>query len=257
MKKGNNIQEKIIDYIDNNLSEQELKLVENHLKNDKDCYKEVAEMEQLFNTIASDVKELPSKNLQFNFEKLLSEEKEKLTSNTKVIQLESKHNWKQYLRIVASIALVVSAFLIGKYQPKATIRNANYPTKKEQKVLAMLTNQSASKRILAIDLSEELEQPDNKIIEALVSRLFNDKNTNVRLASAEVLAKFSSSETVRNALIKALETDKEPTVQIELIQILAKIQEKRALEPMQKLLEKEETPNYLKQQLQHNIASLL
>ena len=57
-------------------------------------------------------------------------------------------------------------------------------------------------------------------------------------------------------MIKSLETEKVPTMQIELIQILAKIQEKRALEPMKKLLNNEETPAYVKQELEYNIASL-
>ena len=60
-----------------------------------------------------------------------------------------------------------------------------------------------------------------------------------------------------NNEIESLETEKVASVQIELIQILAKIQEKRALEPMQKLLQKEETPNYVKQELAYNIPSLL
>ena len=46
-------------------------------------------------------------------------------------------------------------------------------------------------------------------------------------------------------------------MQIELIQLLGNIQEKRALEPMRKLLEDQGTPNYVKQELQYNIASLL
>lgn len=255
MKNCNHIKEKLIDFIELNLSKTEIELVENHLQNCENCTKELREMQQLFNVINSDVEELPSKSLQLKLDDFLSEEKKKL--NTKIVQLKPKQDWKQYLRIVASITIVVSAFLIGKNQSNITNKIANKSSKKEQKVLAMLTNKSASKRIHAIDLSEEITKPNNIIIEALVSRLFNDENTNVRLASAEALAKFSSSETVRNALIKALETDKEPTVQIELIQILAEIQEKRALKPMKKLLELEETPSYIKQKLKLNIAQLL
>lgn len=257
MKNCNNIQDKFIDYIEKTLPNTTVEQVENHLKNCENCTQELSKMQQLLNVISLDVEELPSKKVRLNFDKILSEEKEKLTSEVKIIPLKPKHDWKHYLRIVASIAVVLSAFLIGKYQSNVTTQTAHHPTKKEQKVLAMLHNDSASKRIQATDLSEEIIQPDNKIIEALISRLFNDENTNVRLSSAEALAKFSSSEMVRNALIKALETDTEPTVQIELIQILTKIQEKRALEPMQKLLKKEKTPPFLKQELKHNIASLL
>lgn len=257
MKNCNNIQEKLIDYIDKNLSNEEVALVENHLKGCENCAKELTEMQQIFGVIRSDVTETPSKNIKLNFDKFLSEEKEKLITKTKVVQLEPKQDWQQYLRIVASIAVVVSAFLLGKYQPNTNSKMASEPTQKQKEVLAMFDNQSASKRIHAIDLSNEVALPNNIIIEALIDRLFNDENTNVRLASAEALAKFSSAGIVRNALIKALETDKEPSLQVELIQILAKIKEKEALEPMKNLLNQEETPNFVKQELQYSIASLL
>ena len=52
-------------------------------------------------------------------------------------------------------------------------------------------------------------------------------------------------------------TDKSTSVQIELIQILAKIQERKAIKPMEKMLKSEETPQYVKQQLQLNLPSLL
>jgi len=79
----------------------------------------------------------------------------------------------------------------------------------------------------------------------------------VRLAAVEALSKFTSEEMVKTALIKSLETDKDPAIQIELIQILSKIQEKRALEPMKKLLENKDVPSYVKQELQSNLPNLL
>ena len=120
-----------------------------------------------------------------------------------------------------------------------------------------MEDSSASKRILAVSNTEEFTTKDTKIIEALINRLFFDKNTNVRLAAAEALSKFSSEIIVRDALIKSLETDKSTSIQIELITILSKIQEKRAIKPMRKMLENEETPQYVKQQLQANLSTLL
>ena len=67
---------------------------------------------------------------------------------------------------------------------------------------------------------------------------------------------FSEEEMVKKALIKALETDKDPAIQIELIQVLVKIQEKRALSPMKKLLKNEDVPEYVKKEIQFNIPSL-
>lgn len=255
MKNCNNIQEKLIGYIEKDLPKEESDLVKNHLNSCKECEEELKNIQSFLTVLSSEKQEIPTDNLRFTFNKMLSEEK--LTSNTKVIPLKPEKKWKEYLRIVASIVVVVSAFLIGKYQADIKSISAINQSKKEQKVVAMLDNQSASKRILAIDLSEEFTTKNTKIIEALISRLFNDENTNVRLASAEALSKFTSLEIVRNSLIKALETEKEATVQIELIQILAKIQEKRAVKPMKILLKKEETPTFVKHKLQYGISELM
>lgn len=252
-----NIQNQLIDYIENNISKEEKLSIETHINSCSNCKEELENTKQFFSVLSEDKMEQPSANLKLNFEKALTEEIKE--NETKVIALTPKKDWKSYIRVAASIAIVASAFLLGRYQSNQQKITAAYQQKVQQEnnVLAMLENQSASKRILAVSNSEKINQPDTKIIEALINRLYYDKNTNVRLAAAETLAKFSSQEMVKTALIKSLETEKVASVQIELIQILAKIQEKRALEPMQKLLQKEETPNYVKQELAYNIPSLL
>lgn len=255
--KCKNIQNQLIDYIENNISKEEKLSIETHINSCSNCKDELENTKQFFSVLSEDKMEQPSANLKLNFEKVLAEEIE--NKETKVITLTPKKDWKSYIRVAASIAIVASAFLLGRYQSNQQKITAAHQQKVQQEnnVLAMLENQSASKRILAVSNSEKINQPDTKIIEALIQRLYYDKNTNVRLAAAETLAKFSSQEMVKTALIKSLETEKVASVQIELIQILAKIQEKRALEPMQKLLQKEETPNYVKQELAYNIPSLL
>jgi len=255
--KCNDIENKLIDYIEDNLTKEESLNINKHLDACSTCQKEVNEMKLFLGAIDNDIQETPSNNLKLNFEAFLNEEKKQ----TKVIPLQSKTNWKSHIRIAASILIVVSAFLIGKHQSSlGTIELSlaeKQKTKKEKQVLALLENQSASQRILAVSNAEKFSENDTKIIDALINKLFNDENINVRLAAAEVLSKFSTLEKVKAALIKSLETEKVPSMQIELIQILGNIQEKRALESMRELLENEETPNYVKQEIQYNIPNLL
>lgn len=255
--KCNDIENKLIDYIEKNLTKEESLIVEKHIESCITCQKEVKEMKLFLDVIDNDIEDTPSNNLKLNFETFLNKEKEQ----TKVIPMQPKTNWKSYIRVAASILIVVSAFLIGKYQSAIGSSNLTFAEKqkieKENQVLALLENQSASKRILAVSNAEKFTKNDIKIIDALINKLFNDENVNVRLAAAEVLSKFSSLEKVKAALIKSLETEKVPSMQIELIQILGNIHEKRALEPMKELLEKEETPNYVKQEIQYNIPNLL
>ena len=252
------IETQLIDFIEENLSEKESVFIEKHIKNCSSCQKELAETKEFLAVLGEEKMEFPSKNLRANFEKMLAEEKE--LQQPKVIQLQSKNtDWKSYLRVAASVLLVVSAFFIGKYQSNINPVSAEnqQETKQKENVLALLENTSASTRIAAVNESENFKSTDTKIIQALINRLFFDKNTNVRSAAAEALSKFTSEEMVKIALIKSLETEEDSSIQIELIRILTQIQEKRAVKPMQELLKKEETPQYVKLQVEQNLPNLL
>jgi len=245
------IQHKLPEYLEESLSEKIKSGIEKHLKSCTNCQQELTELKSFLSILEKDELELPSANLKFNFDKMLTQE---IAENeTKAISLKPKTDWKTFIKVAASILIVFSAFLLGKYQPNTL----SSKEKNTAEVLTLLEDSSASKRILAVTNAEDFTHKDTKIIEALINRLFFDKNTNVRLAAAEALSKFSSEILVRDALIKSLETDKNTTVQIELITILSKIQEKRAIKPMEKMLENEETPQYVKQQLELNLSTLL
>lgn len=254
MMKCSESQEKLSQFIEGSLSEVANSEIENHLKTCANCQKELDEMTSFLSFLDNQEMEIPSASLKANFDKMLATEIE--INQPKVVQLQPQQNWKSFLKIAASITIVISAFLFGKYQTTISqIASAKQENKNE--VLAMLENNSASKRILAVTNAEEFSKKDTKIIQALINRLFFDKNTNVRLAAVETLYKFSSEEIVRDALIKSLETEKNASVQIELIQILAKIQEKRAIIPMEKILTNKETPEFVKQEVQINLPNLL
>ncbi|QTE22018.1 HEAT repeat domain-containing protein [Polaribacter cellanae] len=252
--KCNDIQHKFTGFLDKSLTEVANSEIKKHLKSCTNCNQELEELKSFLAVLDSQEMETPSANLRSNFNKMLAQEIETVTP--KVIQLKLQQDWKSYLKIAASIVIIIGAFLFGKHQSNipqiVSIKNEN-----QEEVLALLENSSASKRILGVSDAEEFTKKDTKIIEALINRLFFDKNANVRLAAAETLSKFSSEIIVRDALIKSLETDENSTVQIELIRILAKIQEKRAIESMQKLLKNEETPQFVKQQVELNLPNLL
>lgn len=252
--KHKDITDKLSLYLDGSLSSKEVVEIENKLKDSEELRNQLAEIESFLKILDAEKMETPSARLKANFDTMLAQE---IQSNQhKVVQLEPKQDWKLYLRVAASIVMVISAFLFGKYQSNIT-KIANAKEENQKEVLAMLENTSASQRILAVNKAETYSKQDAKIIQAIINRLLFDKNANVRLAAAEALTKFSSESMVREALLKSLETEKNATVQIELIHILAKIQEKRAIKPMEKILANEEIPEFVKQEVQINLPTLL
>lgn len=256
------IENKLIDYIDDALNISEAKNIKNHIETCKSCQKNYEETSSLLNAFTDEPIAQPSSNLKSSFEKMLEEEK---TLQSKVIKLKptTKNSYKSVLQIAASVAILFTGYLLGGYQESKNSQQelATYQNEKKQlkenMLLAMIDNSSPSTRIKAVNYTEELTTPDTKILEALVDRMKHDSNSNVRLTAVEALSKFTDSELVKTSLLKTLTTEKNPSIQIEIIQILVQIQEKRALEPMRKLLEQPEIPNYLKTQTSIGIAKLI
>lgn len=256
------IENSIIDYIDGLLAPEDAKMIENHISLCNSCKKVYQETKQLFSAFSEEPIAQPTANLRTSFEQILEKEKQE---QTKVISLSTsnKNSYKNVLQIAASVAILLTGYLLGGYQESKNHQQeiANYQEEqkqlKENIMLAMIDNSSPSKRIKAVNYTEELTTPDETILKALIERMQQDSNSNVRLTAVEALSKFTDSELVKTSLIETLSIEKDPSIQIEIIQILVQIQEKRALNPMKKLLEKPESPNYLKTQVSIGIAKLI
>tara|TARA_R110002073_G_scaffold279026_1_gene443096 strand:- start:373883 stop:374668 length:786 start_codon:yes stop_codon:yes gene_type:complete len=254
-------QSKLIDFIEHNLLKKDTIEVAAHLKSCKSCETELKEMQQLLNNIAISEIEHPSENLRLNFEQMLSDEKQRMP--TKVVKLQSKPNWKSYLQIAASIALIVSAFLLGRQQNSLQFDRQVTELKnegllgKQTTMLALMENKSASKRIKGVQYIEEFSDPDPAIVNALVERMLHDENSNVRLTAVNALQAFITTDIVKEGYIKVLDTEKDPGIQIIVIQLLVKIQSEKAMKPMQKLLEQEETQSFVKEEIKTAISNHL
>ncbi len=253
--------DQIPDYLDGNLNKSAKAEFEKHIENCSDCQKELEEMKSFFNVFEEEVP-TPSDRLKANFEAALEQEKQ---HQGKVVQLkpESSSNWTgNVLKIAASIALLVASFQMGSLFQQRKVDESiaqlqdETTQMKQTAMLSLMENQSASKRIQGVNYIEEFEQPDEAIIQALANRLLYDENDNVRMTAFEALIKFTSSESVKTTFIEALEKEKNPSIQVAIIQALVQIQEKKAAEPMKKLLEKDDTQPFIKDQIRAVLPSI-
>ncbi|MBL4905406.1 MAG: HEAT repeat domain-containing protein [Flavobacteriaceae bacterium] len=252
----------LVDYIDGLLTSKETEVIKEHITTCSRCEKALYETTQLMQSFTEEPIVEPSAKLRASFEQMLQEEKQK---QTKVITLQpiKKKSYITLLQVAASVAILFTGYLIGGYQESSNSQKEITAFKNEQQqlkenmMLAMIDNTSPSTRIKAVNYTDEFTTAEPKILKALIERMQHDSNSNVRLSAAEALAKFTDSELVKTALIETLTTEKNPSIQIEIIQILVNIQEKRALDPMKKLLEQPELPDYVKTQLNIGIAHLI
>jgi len=258
------IEPHIVDYLDGQLSTEESQNIKNHIASCAACKANYEETKSLFLAFKNVEEETPSDNLRTGFYKLLEEEK--LLHDAKIVQFTKQKKefpWKQAFQIAASIVFMLGGYFIGSHTSKQTSNQKISALQqetvelREDMMLAMIENQSPSKRIQAVNFTESFAKPDIKILEALIGRMQYDGNMNVRLAAAEALSEFPKSTIVKDAFIEALTTQKDPSLQIAIIQFLVKIQEKRAIAPMQQLLEHVDTPDFVKEQVNSGISQII
>jgi len=255
------IEVRIFDYLEGQLSEKETGEFEKHLAQCDGCRKELEESKKLLATMDTVQPESPGRGHKQSFEKMLEQEKQGMVkSNSSKVQ---PLFWKTAFQIAASVLLVLCGYRYGEHRgtQDAQLQIAQLTQQSQElktdMTLAMMDNRSASKRIQAVNYSEEIRMPENKVLEAIIGRLHNDDNVNVRLAAAASLSRFQENRLVKDAFIKALETEENPDVQIAVIQFLAYVKEERSVTPMKKLLNKPEVPDYVKLQVNEGLAQIL
>lgn len=251
----NDVRPLLIDYIDGQLAPAIRDKVEEHIKGCLDCREEIAQFKKLFQEMASTKLAHPSPALKENFNIMLQSELNisatmemlKSRQDPKLVPMKTGSRW---LQIAASILLVAVGLFAGM-QLKTTPPSYNgteitdlkeeVKEMKEAMLLNLLNEESASDRIRAVSYADELSNPDQKIIQALINTLNADKNLNVRLAAINSVAKFSGNPEVVDALIASLSKQTEPLLQIVLINILTDQKQTKAIESIKAIISNKQT----------------
>ncbi|HTI92418.1 MAG TPA: HEAT repeat domain-containing protein [Puia sp.] len=108
------------------------------------------------------------------------------------------------------------------------------------------TMQSAASRINAIQTVSRYKKADKDVVDALERILNNDPNSNVRLATLDILARFYRKTYVRKRLAASLKRQQDPVVQIELISLLIRMRESGILSELEKMANDENTNRAVK-----------
>jgi hypothetical protein len=236
-----------IDYLENKLEAGQAQEIEKHLETCEHCLDSMMEIQQVMNALSKDKMAEPDDSLRINFYHMLHNEiKKKEELNSLSIQ---KHEGQRLnlnlIRIAAGFALLICGTFIG-VMINSGLRNksqenelsqlqAEVSSIKRAAMFTMLKEESSSYRIQGVNYADEIQEPDNNVIEALFTTLNTDKNVNVRLAAAFALSKYAENRPVCDSLVKSLSVQTEPILQITLINILVERNEKSALKLIQQI----------------------
>jgi len=254
------MKELMIDYLDGNLTGELNDFVAKHIDKDDHSKVEFEKLKEVTGLMINSQELLPDSSLKLEFEEMLKEEIAKSTQRVeaKIVHWNSPKMW---LQIAASVALLAVGILAGTQIASNTEQDEIAALRKEMEatkglVLASLQNQSASSRIKAVNVSYQMTIMDDEIVDALINTMNTDANANVRLAAVDALSEFADEEKVRMALISGLENQDRAVVQIALINLMVRLKENRALEPLRKIIEDDNSIETVKDEAHFGVFKL-
>ena len=128
---------------------------------------------------------------------------------------------------------------------------------KEMMMLSLLEKESATDRLKAVSLSEDMGQASQKVTSALMQTLNHDDNVNVRLAALDALRAYSRDSKVREELIRSISKQDSPLVQISLAELMVEMQAKSSVKELEKILHNENTPTDVKKKIRESIQVII
>jgi HEAT repeats len=235
MVKRDELDIKLLEYLDGTLPAAERAELERLLAEDEALRKMLDEMKSMLGAMGNGPEQMPSPALDARFLDFLEKEKAAtapVAQKTKRFPLFSgqKSGWE--LAAACILLLIGVGFGIfwriqQRHQTEIAALHEEMKQTQRMLVLAMLEKPSASERIRAVNTLGR-EQSDPKITDALIHTLNFDDMTNVRMKAAKALYNFGDAPTVRDALINSLQIQESPEVQLILIEVLTNLGEKKA-----------------------------
>lgn len=128
---------------------------------------------------------------------------------------------------------------------------------KEVVMLSMLEKESATERLKAVSLTEQMDAASSKVTGALLQTLNEDETVNVRLAALEALKPYTRDSHVREELIRSIGKQQSPLVQVALAELMAELRVKSSVKELEKIIQSEKTPTDVKNRIKQSIDVLI
>lgn len=255
----------ITDYMDGTLAGKRLEefnryVSEGHI--DKDEIESLKGFGDKFSIVQEPV---PSDQLSKRFYSMLGEENAK---HTVKFSFDPREWFNQFLNTaMGKMALGMAILVLGiaggrlfsnrSYEGELNQLSNQMADMKEMVMMSMLEDQSASKRLQGLQISSELVRENQQITDAMFVTLNNDESTNVRLAALTILASYADDPEIRAGLVSSIVEQESPIMQVALAELMVELQEPRAKEEFQSILEGENTPAEVKTTLQENLDKIM
>ncbi len=256
-------------FLKSELTDEERENLERQLEESSEMSRELRDLEEIWDRADEIGSPEPSDNMSVKFYAML---------NTMKAAQESKRNplavwWNNlnanvfpqpWFRMAYTLVILAGGLGIGYLlrpgsEEHREVQQLSEEVKemKQMMMLSMLENPSATERIKAVSYTNELDRVDRKVIEALFATLNNDDNDNVRLMTLEALVKMADDPAVREGLVQSISRQASPLVQSAMADVMVKLQEKKAVKPLRKLLKQNNLNDFVKTKIETSIHEII
>jgi hypothetical protein len=266
-------QEQLTEWLSNQLPAGEQAIVEAHLDQCPACQVEAASVRQLWQLMGETPMPEPSGMARVRFQTMLDTYKETVAAKPEPFFDNLLAKFRQFwapqtaLRLAYSLALLGVGITAGywfhhtstptvAYQQQVDTLSKQVQEMRQMMMLSLLENPAASERLRAVSYTEEINEVDDKVVDALLTTLNNDANVNVRLVTLEALAKLADNAKVREGLVQSITQQESPLVQSALADVMVKLQEKRSIKPLRQLLHDDNLNHLVKGKIEQSIREL-
>jgi hypothetical protein len=265
--------EQLVDYLSSQLTATEQEELATHLAECRDCREELQAVQRVWQTLGRLPVPEPSPHVRADFYAMLDTFKME-AEPARSYSLKGLWQWWLALEIpVPVLRLVYSLCLIGvgaiggmwlsdarktetANQQQIAALASQVGNMRQLMLLALIENPSASERLRAVGYTKELNDPNTRVVTALLSTLSSDPNVNVRLAALDALAPLAQAPNVRLGLVHALSQQESPLVQTALADVMVQLQERRSVKPLRELLKQDNLDQSVKSKLEQTIQTL-
>ncbi len=259
----------ITEYLFNNTSGADKKKMREFLLEHGVAEEELGEYESLAGELNAIPEREPGEKMKINFYNKLEEYK-KTIADREERMLSFKNIWEELWQpvLVKRLAYAVAIFVFGclagywytsemKYKTQVNTMITEMQDMQKVMMLTLIQQPSPTDRLKAISISNRISNVDDKIIDALLNTLNKDPNENVRLMAVETLYNFADNPKVRIGLIKSITKQESPIVQVTLADVMVLLQEKRSVDELRKLLERNNLNESVESKLKNSIELLI
>jgi len=241
------IGELLPDYLQEGLSGEQKKIVDQHLESCVEC----SEIAGLWKKLALIPDEQPSAAGRERFEAMLQAYQAGRGGENITRRRDSSASiWNvfQWLRspvgaMAWSIALVALGTYIGlqlenaksNSQQDLAVMHTELTNMRQMVALSMLQQQSASQRLEGVTWTRREGQLDPEVLAALMHTLRYDASVDVRLAALDALSRHAGQPLVKKTVVDALQEQQSPLVQVALIDQLVEWRDVEAAPRLEKL----------------------